>query len=141
MDLSDLCKGAPVLYVAGHDGEADERPMPLPTLEDGLDDAEVVKMMENARRATDFLKALAHEGRLMILCHLAGGERSVTELERLLSQRQAVVSQQLARLRLEGLVEARRDGKAIYYRLADGRAEKMIGIVYEMFCSEEAEKR
>lgn len=112
--------------------------MTLPALSDQLDDAEMTRMMENARQATEFLKALAHEGRLMILCHLASGERSVTELEHLLSQRQAAVSQQLARLRLEGLVETRREGKTIYYRLSDGRAERMIGIVYEMFCKSEA---
>ena len=93
-------------------------------------------MVINARRATEFLKALGHEGRLMILCHLASGERSVTELEHLLSQRQAAVSQQLARLRLERLVVSRRDGKTIYYSLADGRARQMIEIIYEMFCTE-----
>ncbi|MEM7529490.1 MAG: metalloregulator ArsR/SmtB family transcription factor [Pseudomonadota bacterium] len=110
--------------------------MALPVIKEGLEEAEMARMMENARQAADFLKALAHEGRLMILCHLAQGERSVTELERLLSQRQAAVSQQLARLRLEGLVESRRQGKAIYYRLADGRAEQIISIVYDMFCSD-----
>ena len=108
--------------------------MALPQLDEGLSDAEMDRMMENARNATDFLKALAHEGRLMILCHLANGERTVTELERLLAQRQAAVSQQLARLRLAGLVESRREGKAIYYRLADGRARRMIELVYDMFC-------
>ena len=72
----------------------------------------------------------------MILCHLASGERSVTELERLLSQRQAAVSQQLARLRLERLVDSRRDGKTIYYRLADGRTRQMIEIIREMFRAE-----
>jgi ArsR family transcriptional regulator len=102
---------------------------------DARDDVEMARMMENASRATDFLKALAHEGRLMILCHLTTGERSVTELEELLSQRQAAVSQQLARLRLEGLVESRRDGKAIYYRLADGRVQGMIDIIHDMFCA------
>jgi ArsR family transcriptional regulator len=107
----------------------------LPMLDDSLDDAELAKMMQNASRATDFLKALAHEGRLMILCHLATGERSVTELEELLSQRQAAVSQQLARLRLEGLVDSRREGKAIYYSLADGRVRSMIEIIHEMFCA------
>lgn len=93
-------------------------------------------MVINARRATEFLKALGHEGRLMILCHLASGERSVTELERLLSQRQATVSQQLSRLRLERLVDSRRDGKTIYYRLADGRTRQMIEIIHEMFCAD-----
>lgn len=103
--------------------------------DESLDDAELAKMLDNASRATDFLKALAHEGRLMILCHLTTGERSVTELEELLSQRQAAVSQQLARLRLEGLVESRRDGKAIYYRLADSRVHSMIEIIHDMFCA------
>jgi len=112
--------------------------MALPVLDEGLSEADLDRMMDNARNATEFLKALAHEGRLMILCHLANGERSVTELERLLAQRQAAVSQQLARLRLEGLVESRREGKVIYYRLADGRAKKVLELVYDLFCAEEA---
>ncbi|GMG81988.1 metalloregulator ArsR/SmtB family transcription factor [Paralimibaculum aggregatum] len=113
--------------------------MPLPSFDDNLSADELGRMMQNARHATDFLKALAHEGRLMILCYLASGERSVTELEQLLSQRQAAVSQQLARLRLEGLVENRREGKVIYYRLVDGRVRQMIELVYELFCQEEEE--
>jgi ArsR family transcriptional regulator len=114
--------------------------MALPIFKDGHDEAEFERMMANAQRATEFLKALAHEGRLMILCHLASGERSVTELEHLLAQRQSAVSQQLARLRLEGLIKARRDGKAIYYRLADGQTRKMLELVYEMFCADNAGK-
>lgn len=105
-----------------------------PGFQPPADDAEMTEMMDAAARATDFLKALAHEGRLMILCHLTLGERSVTELENLLSQRQAAVSQQLARLRLEGLVESRRDGKVIYYRLADGRAREMLEMIHRLFC-------
>lgn len=92
-------------------------------------------MLSKAESASGFLKALSHEGRLMILCHLSTGEKTVTELERLLSSRQAAVSQQLARLRLEGLVSHRREGKAIYYSLADDRARRMIELVYDMFCS------
>lgn len=84
--------------------------------------------------ATGYLKALAHDGRLMILCHLLDGEKSVTELESLLASRQAAVSQQLARLRLEGMVAARREGKVIHYRLADPRAARMIGLLNELFC-------
>jgi len=94
-------------------------------------------MEARAEEASAFLKALAHEGRLMILCHLAGGERSVTELERLLDSRQAAVSQQLARLRLEGLVNSRREGKAIFYSLADARVARLIGVLYELFCMPE----
>ena len=91
-------------------------------------------MMAKAQDAAGFLKALAHEGRLMILCFLSTGEKSVTELENLLGSRQAAVSQQLARLRLEGLVTCRRDGTTIFYSLADTRAERVVGLVYEMFC-------
>ena len=91
-------------------------------------------MVTKAESASSFLKALSHEGRLMILCHLSTGEKTVTELEKLLSSRQAAVSQQLARLRLEGLVAHRRDGKAIYYSLADDRARRTIELVYDMFC-------
>jgi len=95
-------------------------------------------MLSKAESASGFLKALSHEGRLMILCHLSTGEKTVTELETLLSSRQAAVSQQLARLRLEGLVSHRREGKAIYYSLADDRARRMIELVYDMFCGSPA---
>jgi DNA-binding transcriptional ArsR family regulator len=84
--------------------------------------------------AAEFLKAISHEGRLMILCHLTTGEKSVSELEELLSARQAAVSQQLSRLRLEGLVSPRREGKAIYYSLTDERAMRILTVVYDMFC-------
>ena len=93
-------------------------------------------MHEQAQAASNFLKALAHEGRLMILCHLSSGEKSVTELEQLLGTRQAAVSQQLARLRLEGLVACRRDGKTIYYTLHDPKAQRLIAVVYDMFCAQ-----
>jgi len=98
---------------------------------------ELDRMVDNATTASNFLKAISHEGRLMILCHLVTGEKSVTELEELLSARQAAVSQQLSRLRLEGLVIPRRDGKAIYYRLADDRPRRILEVVYELFCAED----
>ena len=97
---------------------------------------ELARMMKNARRASDFLKALAHENRLLLLCLLSERERSVTELEELLSLRQTTVSQQLARLRLDGLVTTRRDGKTIYYSVADASTLKFVKVIYEMFCSE-----
>ena len=68
------------------------------------------RMVDNAKRASEFLKALAHESRLIILCILAQGEKSVSELEQELKLRQPTVSQQLARLRADGLVSTRRDG-------------------------------
>ena len=91
------------------------------------EDQDIVVWMEpRADEIAGFFKALSHEGRLMILCHLASGEKSVTELEALLGQRQAAVSQQLARLRLEGLVTTRREGKAIFYALHDPRVMRLL---------------
>ncbi len=90
-------------------------------------------MGANSQAAAAFMKALSHEGRLMILFHLSDGERSVSELERRLSSRQAAVSQQLARLRADGLVASRRNGKAIIYRINDERVGQMISLVYDMF--------
>ncbi|MBI4723706.1 MAG: helix-turn-helix transcriptional regulator [Rhodomicrobium sp.] len=92
------------------------------------------QIMGSARQASHFLKALSHETRLLLLCLLAQGERSVTDLENVLSLRQPTVSQQLARLRLDGLVSARRDGKAIYYSIADDDIRKVIALIYEIFC-------
>lgn len=85
-----------------------------------------------ARRAADMLKALSHEGRLLILCLLADGERSVSEIEEAMGMPQAAVSQQLARLRLDGLVTCRRDGRSIYYSLASGDAAKLVSALHDM---------
>ena len=95
-------------------------------------------MAANALRASDFLKALANPHRLLILCHLAEGEMSVGELEQLLKLRQPTLSQQLARLREDALVETRRAGKMIYYRLASNEALRLIELLYELFCSPDA---
>lgn len=92
------------------------------------------EMAANATGAAAYLKTLAHEGRLMILCHLGAGEKSVGELEELLGIRQAAVSQMLARLREEGLVATRRDGKTIYYSLSDDKTQQVIGLLYSLFC-------
>lgn len=92
------------------------------------------EMSNSAAAAARFLKALAHEGRLMILCHLVDGERSVGELENLLNLRQAAVSQMLARLRDEGMVHTRRAGKTVYYSLKDQNAAQILELLYTMFC-------
>lgn len=106
----------------------------LPVFDKGISEDEMDRMVKNATTASNFLKAVSHEGRLLILCHLVSGEKSVTELEELLAARQAAVSQQLSRLRLEGLVIPRREGKAIYYRLADDRPKRILELVYDLFC-------
>lgn len=108
--------------------------MDLQTLDSRERSQELERMVGSAKRASDFLKALAHESRLMILCILAEGEKSVGELEDILSLRQPTVSQQLARLRADGLVSTRRDGKAIYYNLASAEARVVIGAIYDVFC-------
>lgn len=110
-------------------------PGAAPAADSVLPEVHADEMLDRAEGAAQLLKALSHEGRLMILCHLASGEKSVTELEHLLDQRQAAVSQQLARLRSEGLVSARRDGKAIHYSLSDPRAMRIVELLYDMFCS------
>ncbi|MBD3662880.1 ArsR/SmtB family transcription factor [Sulfitobacter aestuariivivens] len=93
------------------------------------------EMRSKALEAANFLKAISHEGRLMILCYLVDGEKSVSELEDLLAARQAAVSQQLSRLRREGLVSTRRQGKTVYYSLSGDRPRKMLETVHGLFCA------
>lgn len=95
---------------------------------------DVEKMMESALEASEFLKAVSHQSRLIILCLLVERERTVTELEALLGLRQSAVSQQLARLRADNLVEARRDGKNIYYSIARPEVAGIIDALYQAFC-------
>jgi len=91
-------------------------------------------MAVRAAEAAAFLKILAHEGRLMILCHLATGEQSVSELEELLDLRQAAVSQMLARLREEGVVSTRRSGKTVYYSLTSATTAQVVRFLHEIYC-------
>ena len=88
----------------------------------------------NALQASEFLKALSHEVRLLILCFLFEGEKSVGEIEKMLKLRQPAVSQQLARLRADGLVETRRNGKNIYYSLARSEVRDVIQVLHDVFC-------
>ena len=99
------------------------------------------RMVHNARLASEFLKALSHETRLLLLCLLSEKERSVTELENLLLLRQPTVSQQLGRLRLDGLVTTRREGKTVYYSIADDDIKRVIALLYEIFCKGEGQER
>ncbi len=99
------------------------------------------RMMHNARLASEFLKALSHETRLLLLCLLTEKERSVTDLENTLSLRQPTISQQLARLRLDGLVTTRREGKTVYYNIADDDIKRVIALLYQIFCKEKGQER
>lgn len=92
------------------------------------------QMRANAGRASALMRALANENRLMILCQLVPGERSVGDLAEALDLRQAAVSQQLALLRKDGLVAPRRDGQTVYYALAGDAARRVLDVLYELFC-------
>jgi len=90
-------------------------------------------LMVEARQASDFLKALGHDGRLLMLYHLCERDLTVTELEQLVMSRQAAVSQQLARLRHEKLVSTRRDGNQIIYSLSDPKVREMCAVIQRLF--------
>lgn len=100
---------------------------------------DIEKMTRNAAHASRFLKTLANERRLMILCHLVEGEKSVGELERLLQMRQPALSQQLTKLREEKLVATRRESRTIYYRMASDEAMEVLGKLHELFCGSAAD--
>ena len=109
--------------------------MSLPKLSPSQSPEEFNELLEQARKASDLLKALAHESRLLILCLLAEGEKSVSELEEIMRMPQAAVSQQLARLRSDRLVVPRRDGRAIYYSIASSEVSSVIATLYDLFCA------
>ena len=91
-------------------------------------------MREHASSAAQLMKALAHESRLMVLCTLSEGELSVKELNEVVPLSQSALSQHLAVLRRDGLVETRRESQTIYYRLADGPAHQIIDVLHDIYC-------
>jgi DNA-binding transcriptional ArsR family regulator len=102
-----------------------------------FDVSNVQQLVGQARKASELLKALSHETRLLIVCLLSTGEKSVSELERLLEMPQASVSQQLARLRLDRIVTARRDGRTIYYSISDSGVASVVSALHDLFCPDE----
>ncbi len=97
--------------------------------------ADIFELEQNASRATALLKSMANERRLLILCHLANGEKTVGELERVIGVSQSALSQHLAILRREGLVVTRRSAQSIFYSIADGKATAMMDTLYDLYCS------
>jgi DNA-binding transcriptional ArsR family regulator len=93
------------------------------------------ELESRALRATGLLKAMAHPIRLMVLCQLAEGEKSVGELERVGHVTQSALSQHLALLRSRKLVASRRSGQTIFYSLAGGEAAALLAALYEIYCS------
>jgi DNA-binding transcriptional ArsR family regulator len=95
-------------------------------------------MRTHAGEAVAMLKVLGNADRLMLLCQLTGQSRTVGELEQLTGIGQPTLSQQLGVLRREGLVSTQREGKYIYYQLADARALQLMQVVHEIFCKQGA---
>jgi DNA-binding transcriptional ArsR family regulator len=91
-------------------------------------------LKQNAQRASQLLKAMSNENRLVILCYLTEGEKAVGEMEKLLGISQSVLSQHLARLRRAGLVKTRRSGLTIYYSLAGAEASAVMETLYDLYC-------
>jgi DNA-binding transcriptional ArsR family regulator len=94
------------------------------------------KMASAAQKASDLMKTLGHKDRLMVLCHLASGEKSVGELASLLDIPQSPLSQHLARMRKESLVSTRREAQTIFYSISSGKAGRMVELMHELYCSE-----
>ncbi|MGB3068020.1 MAG: metalloregulator ArsR/SmtB family transcription factor [Ottowia sp.] len=91
-------------------------------------------MRAHASEAVGMLKVLGNEDRLMLMCQLSQQELTVGELEQLAGIAQPTLSQQLGILRREGLVTTRREGKFIWYQLADGRALQLMQTIHRLFC-------
>ena len=91
-------------------------------------------MQDHAADAASLMKALGNESRLMILCMLTEGERSVSDLNEIIPLSQSALSQQLARLRQQGLVKTRRESQTIFYSLACGPADRVIQLLHDIYC-------
>ena len=91
-------------------------------------------MRETAPRVSELMKVLSNEHRLMILCQLAEGEKSVGELAKLLNVRQAALSQQLALLRKDRMVRTRRQAQNVFYSLAREDVRNLMGFLYQTYC-------
>lgn len=104
---------------------------------DGTEDIDLEQMQQAADQASVLMKTLGHSGRLMVLCQLATGEKSVGELSKLLDIQQSPLSQHLSRMRAEGLVATRRDAQTIYYSLNSDEAGQIIECLYGLYCANE----
>jgi len=101
-------------------------------IEMGIDPA---AMRSAADEASELLKALSNQHRLLILCHLNDGEKSVGQLAGFLGIRDSTVSQHLALLRRDGIIAGRRDGQTVWYRIESEAARQIVGILYRNYCA------
>lgn len=101
---------------------------------DNISRKDLKSMRKHAGEAAAMMAALSHEARLRVLCDLVGGERMAGELVQRSGLSQSALSQHLAKLREEGLVATRREGQAIYYRIADPDAARILGVLHDIYC-------
>lgn len=100
---------------------------------------DLAALAEKAAEAARLLRLLANENRLLLLCHLvAAGEMGVGALAEALGLSQPALSQHLARLREDGLVATRRESQAVFYRLADPKAARVLALLRDIYCPPEA---
>jgi DNA-binding transcriptional ArsR family regulator len=109
---------------------------PLKDERDRLMDLDLEQLQDNARRASTLLKAMSNEHRLLVLCQLSQGEKSVGEMEKLIGLSQSALSQHLARLRRDNLVKTRRSAQTIYYSLKGEEASTVISTLYGLYCAD-----
>ncbi|MCA8867417.1 MAG: winged helix-turn-helix transcriptional regulator [Rhodobacteraceae bacterium] len=95
----------------------------------------IAELQDNATKASDLLKVMANESRLMIMCNLLDGEKSVQELQTHVGLSQSALSQQLAILRGRDLVSTRREAQSVFYSLASPEAETLIATLYDLYCA------
>jgi DNA-binding transcriptional ArsR family regulator len=93
-------------------------------------------MEARAGEAAEFLSSMANPKRLLVLCHLLGGERSVGEMAAIANLSSSALSQHLTKMRLQGLVRTRRDAQTIYYSIASPNVEKVLETLYGIYCAE-----
>ena len=97
---------------------------------------DLIKMQAAAQKASEVMKLLGHSDRLMILCELKAGEQSVGQLTEKIGISQSLVSQHLARMRYEDVVETRREAQVVFYSLKSGPAAILIDTMYNIFCKD-----
>lgn len=95
-------------------------------------------MRAAADEASELMKALGNRHRLLILCHLTQGERSVGELAEFLGLRDSTVSQHLSMLRRDRIISGRREGQTVWYRIESEAARRVVAVLYDCFCAEKA---
>ncbi|MDX1949050.1 MAG: metalloregulator ArsR/SmtB family transcription factor [Rickettsiales bacterium] len=95
---------------------------------------EIKRIKTNAKQASNLLKLLSNEIRLLILCNLIEGKKSVSELESIIKISQSALSQHLAKLKAHNIIEDTRKGQLIFYSIIDKNSKKILETLYKIYC-------